>query len=75
MVPLTRIALRGPLPVTYEHHGVEKAQHMTGDESRGGENTSLLLLHTGKEGALFRDIGSFASIISSLLLMPKIPSL
>lgn len=40
---------------------------MTGDDSRGGENTSRLLLHRGKEDALLRYIGgSFASIISSL---------
>lgn len=73
--PLTRTALSGPLPVTCEHHGVEKAQQMTGEDSRGGEDTSRLSLHTGKEGALLRDTGSFASIISSLWLMPKIPSL
>lgn len=68
MVPLTLTALSGPLPVTYEHHGVEKAEPMTGDDSRDGENTSRLLFHRGKEDVLLRYIGggSFASIISSL---------
>lgn len=66
-MPLTLTALSVPLPVTYEHHGVEKAEQLTGDDSRDGENTSRLLLHRGKEDTLLRYIGgSFASIISSL---------
>lgn len=66
-VPLTRTALSGPLPVTYEHHGVEKAQQRL-ERTVGVEKTQAgcrLSLHTGKEGALLRDRGSFASIIST----------